>query len=190
MHLQGNLEERRDTADPQSNVFGSLLTTFGSVEVGGRNFFKLMQNGECVLLYPGGVREVCTLIHPPSLCLQNIFPLLTSRAQANWCSQAPGCIGRYASHTATQCCCTDSISCKLSAQSFVNRSISFVPQGQRLQSVTDRVAQHTVASRPEEEQEQEVYKLWSANKIDHFVPIRANMSHVYEIVTAVMFDGR
>ena len=56
--VQGNLEERKDKANPQSNVFGSLLTTFGSVEVGGRNFFKLMQNGECVLLYPGGVREV------------------------------------------------------------------------------------------------------------------------------------
>lgn len=55
--FQGNLEERKDNADPQSNVFGSLLTTFGSVEVGGRNFFKLMQQGECVLLYPGGVRE-------------------------------------------------------------------------------------------------------------------------------------
>ena len=59
------MEERKDNADPQSNVFGSLLTTFGSVEVGGRNFFKLMQNGECVLLYPGGVREVYTLFHPP-----------------------------------------------------------------------------------------------------------------------------
>ena len=58
--VQGNLEERKDKADPQSNVFGSLLTTFGSVEVGGRNFFKLLQNGECVLLYPGGVREVCS----------------------------------------------------------------------------------------------------------------------------------
>lgn len=55
--FQGNLEERQDSADPRSNVFGSLLTTFGSVEVGGRNFFKLMQQGECVLLYPGGVRE-------------------------------------------------------------------------------------------------------------------------------------
>ncbi|KAL3153931.1 hypothetical protein ABBQ32_013493 [Trebouxia sp. C0010 RCD-2024] len=55
--FQGNLQQRKDKADPQSNVFGSLLTTFGSVEVGGRNFFKLMQNGECVLLYPGGVRE-------------------------------------------------------------------------------------------------------------------------------------
>ena len=57
--VQGNLQERKDSPDPQSNVFGSLLTTFGSVEVGGRNFYKLMKQGECVLLYPGGVREVC-----------------------------------------------------------------------------------------------------------------------------------
>ena len=42
-------------------MFGSLLTTFGSVEVGGRNFYKLMKQGECVLLYPGGVREVYAL---------------------------------------------------------------------------------------------------------------------------------
>ncbi len=37
----------------------SLLTTFGAVPVGGRNFFRLLQNGEAVLLFPGGVREVC-----------------------------------------------------------------------------------------------------------------------------------
>lgn len=35
------------------------MTTFGAVPVGGRNFFRLMQNGEAVLLFPGGVREVC-----------------------------------------------------------------------------------------------------------------------------------
>lgn len=69
MSMQGNLERRKDKADPQSNVFGSLLTTFGSVEVGGRNFFKLMQNGECVLLYPGGVREVGPLLHSCYPCL-------------------------------------------------------------------------------------------------------------------------
>ena len=41
--------------------FKSLLTTFGAVPVGGRNFFRLLQNGEAVLLFPGGVREVCSL---------------------------------------------------------------------------------------------------------------------------------
>ena len=35
------------------------MTTFGAVPVGGRNVFRLMQNGEAVLLFPGGVREVC-----------------------------------------------------------------------------------------------------------------------------------
>ena len=34
------------------------MTTFGAVPVGGRNFFRLLQNGEAVLLFPGGVREV------------------------------------------------------------------------------------------------------------------------------------
>ena len=44
--------------------FKSLLTTFGAVPVGGRNFFRLLQNGEAVLLFPGGVREVCALPDP------------------------------------------------------------------------------------------------------------------------------
>ena len=34
------------------------MTTFGAVKVGGRNFFRLLKNGEAVLLFPGGVREV------------------------------------------------------------------------------------------------------------------------------------
>lgn len=29
-----------------------------AVKVGGRTFFKLMQNGETILLYPGGAMEV------------------------------------------------------------------------------------------------------------------------------------
>ena len=41
--------------------FQGLMTTFGAVKVGGRNFFKLLQNGEAVLLFPGGVREVRSL---------------------------------------------------------------------------------------------------------------------------------
>ena len=49
------------------------MTTFGAVPVGGRNFFRLMQNGEAVLLFPGGVREVCVrcrLCHNPQRLLQ------------------------------------------------------------------------------------------------------------------------
>ena len=94
--VQGNLEQRQDNPDPRSNVFGSLLTTFGSVEVGGRNFFKLMQQGECVLLYPGGVREVpspltmCLLLvqsgHAPDCCyLLDEQELCSLRAQGDVC---------------------------------------------------------------------------------------------------------
>ena len=37
------------------------MSTYGAVKVGGRTFFKLMQNNEHVLLFPGGVKEVCLL---------------------------------------------------------------------------------------------------------------------------------
>ena len=39
-------------------AFSSIMTTFGAVKVGGKNFFRLLKNDETVLLYPGGVREV------------------------------------------------------------------------------------------------------------------------------------
>ena len=42
----------------------NFMTTFGAVPVGGRNFFRLLQNGEAVLLFPGGVREVGSLVYP------------------------------------------------------------------------------------------------------------------------------
>lgn len=38
--------------------FGSLLSTYGAVPVSGRNMHKLLEQGEMVLLYPGGAREV------------------------------------------------------------------------------------------------------------------------------------
>ena len=38
--------------------FESFMSTYGAVKVGGRTFFKLMQNNEHVLLFPGGVKEV------------------------------------------------------------------------------------------------------------------------------------
>ena len=48
------------TGDQGGNQeFQSFMATWGAVKVGGRTFFKLMQNGEHVLLFPGGVREVC-----------------------------------------------------------------------------------------------------------------------------------
>lgn len=46
-------DEEKDGAS-----FKNFMTTFGAVPVGGRNFFRLLQNKEAVLLFPGGVREV------------------------------------------------------------------------------------------------------------------------------------
>ena len=37
------------------------MSTYKAVKVGGRTFFKLMQNNEHVLLFPGGVKEVCVV---------------------------------------------------------------------------------------------------------------------------------
>ena len=42
--------------------FSSFMTTFGAVQVGAKNFFRLMKNDETVLLFPGGVREVSLLM--------------------------------------------------------------------------------------------------------------------------------
>lgn len=39
------------------SAFGSFLKTFGAVRVSGKNLFKLLQQGEAVLLFPGGARE-------------------------------------------------------------------------------------------------------------------------------------
>ncbi len=38
--------------------FGNFLRTYGAVPVSGRNLFALLKQGEAVLLYPGGAREV------------------------------------------------------------------------------------------------------------------------------------
>jgi hypothetical protein len=38
--------------------FSSLLSTYGAVPVNGKNMHQLLKNGEIVLLYPGGAREV------------------------------------------------------------------------------------------------------------------------------------
>jgi hypothetical protein len=34
-----------------------ILSSYGAVPVSGRNMYRLMEAGEVVLLYPGGVRE-------------------------------------------------------------------------------------------------------------------------------------
>lgn len=53
----------QDSGKDQSNNngFSTFMSTFGAVPVGGRNFYRLLQNKEAVLLYPGGVREVVDL---------------------------------------------------------------------------------------------------------------------------------
>jgi hypothetical protein len=40
--------------------FSGLLSTYGAVPVNGKNMHQLLKNGEIVLLYPGGAREVRT----------------------------------------------------------------------------------------------------------------------------------
>ena len=52
----------QNAADTDGNaVFKNFLSTYGAVPVGGRNFFRLLQNNESVVLFPGGVREVLEL---------------------------------------------------------------------------------------------------------------------------------
>ena len=54
MCLQGQINGEREG----NQQFENFMSTYGAVKVGGRTFFKLMQNGEHVLLFPGGAREV------------------------------------------------------------------------------------------------------------------------------------
>ena len=60
------------------------MTTFGAVKVGGRNFFRLLKNGEAVLLFPGGVREV--RLQPPAPChcqavVSHVWPMHLCKMQ-------------------------------------------------------------------------------------------------------------
>ncbi len=56
------MQSSEQNKEEDAASFKNLMTTFGAVPVGGRNFFRLLQNGEAVLLFPGGVREVMTSI--------------------------------------------------------------------------------------------------------------------------------
>ena len=47
----------RNKAPRSANRFEAFMTEWGAVPVSGRNFFKLMSQGEAVLLFPGGARE-------------------------------------------------------------------------------------------------------------------------------------
>lgn len=39
-------------------TFGSFLTRWGAVPVGATNLFRLLRDGEAVMLFPGGASEV------------------------------------------------------------------------------------------------------------------------------------
>lgn len=57
--LQGNSSEgTMGNGRGGEASFGAFLESFGAVQVGGFNFHRLLANGEAVLLYPGGAREV------------------------------------------------------------------------------------------------------------------------------------
>ncbi|CAL8462015.1 g1546 [Coccomyxa elongata] len=47
----------KEDSEEDGASFKNFMSTFGAVPVGGRNFFRLLQNKEAVLLFPGGVRE-------------------------------------------------------------------------------------------------------------------------------------
>lgn len=73
----------RNPEDNQAGAmqFGSLLSTYGAVPVSGRNMHKLLEQGEMVLLYPGGAREVRPLVGAAGLgchCLCQYFVTLSS----------------------------------------------------------------------------------------------------------------
>ena len=55
-NTSGNSEDR-SKAPKSANRFEAFMTEWGAVPVSARNFFKLMSQGEAVLLFPGGARE-------------------------------------------------------------------------------------------------------------------------------------
>ena len=59
----GLVQSSKEDSEEDGASFKNFMSTFGAVPVGGRNFFRLLQNKEAVLLFPGGVREVGS-IHP------------------------------------------------------------------------------------------------------------------------------
>eukprot|EP00930_Biecheleria_cincta_P035546 TRINITY_DN24447_c0_g2_i1.p1 TRINITY_DN24447_c0_g2~~TRINITY_DN24447_c0_g2_i1.p1 ORF type:complete len:723 (-),score=123.82 TRINITY_DN24447_c0_g2_i1:31-2199(-) len=63
---------RRDGAGDEG--IGGTFQTFGAVPVSARNIFKLLQQGEMVLLFPGGVREA---LHGPDEQYQLQWPQKT-----------------------------------------------------------------------------------------------------------------
>lgn len=56
----GQQSQGRRSGDRGGAAFSGFLSTYGAVPVNGKNMYALLQNGEAVLLYPGGAREVGT----------------------------------------------------------------------------------------------------------------------------------
>eukprot|EP00882_Tetradesmus_deserticola_P012818 GHRQ01013584.1.p1 GENE.GHRQ01013584.1~~GHRQ01013584.1.p1 ORF type:complete len:372 (+),score=160.97 GHRQ01013584.1:272-1387(+) len=57
MREDGSSRDKKDEGAGAAQ-FSSLLSTYGAVPVSGKNMHQLLANGEIVLLYPGGAREV------------------------------------------------------------------------------------------------------------------------------------
>ena len=46
-------------SDITSGRWGNFVRDLGAVQASARNFYRLLSAGECILLFPGGAREVC-----------------------------------------------------------------------------------------------------------------------------------
>ena len=76
------------------NSFGSFLARWGAVPVGATNLFRLLRDGEAVMLFPGGASEVRATASAACMCT-----LLTQRC-STWLharSELAGVIG-HANH--------------------------------------------------------------------------------------------
>lgn len=49
----------RQYADVTRGRWGQFVSDLGAVQANARNFYRLLSNGENILLFPGGAREVC-----------------------------------------------------------------------------------------------------------------------------------
>lgn len=69
--------------------FAAFMSTYGAVPVTASNFFRLMQAGEAVLLFPGGVREVRPPAGtPPPVPIHKATEMFSISARHSFCSSA------------------------------------------------------------------------------------------------------
>eukprot|EP00878_Enallax_costatus_P033569 GHUV01037089.1.p2 GENE.GHUV01037089.1~~GHUV01037089.1.p2 ORF type:complete len:100 (-),score=33.24 GHUV01037089.1:126-425(-) len=55
---RSSTQQKKEDDRAGAAQFSSLLSTYGAVPVNGKNMHQLLAQGEIVLLYPGGAREV------------------------------------------------------------------------------------------------------------------------------------